>query len=87
MTSSLSTEDYYTVLELNQNATREEIVKSYKRLALKRHPDRNMEKDATEAFQLVCLFFRSKLVPLSIIENAVLTPDIEAWTSLRDVEG
>ena len=43
-------------LEVEQTATRELIIKSYKRLALKLHPDRNAKQDATEAFQLVCQF-------------------------------
>lgn len=47
------TEDYYAVLEVEQSATPELIVKSYKRLALKFHPDRNAQHDTTEAFQVV----------------------------------
>ncbi|KAH8601090.1 hypothetical protein B0O99DRAFT_589170 [Bisporella sp. PMI_857] len=47
------TEDYYMVLEVGQTATRELVIKSYKRLALKLHPDRNAKQDATEAFQLL----------------------------------
>jgi preprotein translocase subunit Sec63 len=50
------TEDYYMVLEVEQNATAELIVKSYKRLAFKLHPDRNSRPDATAAFQLVFQF-------------------------------
>ncbi|RDW77879.1 hypothetical protein BP5796_05731 [Coleophoma crateriformis] len=46
------TDDYYTVLEVVQTATPEQITRSYKRLALKLHPDRNAKQDATEAFQL-----------------------------------
>jgi len=33
--------EYYSVLELNKNCTQEEIEKSYKKLALRYHPDRN----------------------------------------------
>jgi DnaJ-class molecular chaperone len=47
------TQDYYAVLEVDVSATTEVIVKSYKRLALKHHPDRNAGKDTTEKFQLV----------------------------------
>ena len=47
------------VLEVNQTATLEFIIKSYKRLALKLHPDRNSKQDATAAFQLVCQLFRA----------------------------
>ncbi|EPE28670.1 Chaperone J-domain-containing protein [Glarea lozoyensis ATCC 20868] len=45
------TEDYYMVLEVGQTAAHELILKSYKRLALKLHPDRNAKHDATTAFQ------------------------------------
>jgi hypothetical protein len=47
------TEDYYLMLEVEQTATSELIARSYKRLALKLHPDRNSKHNATEAFQLV----------------------------------
>ncbi|KAH9208348.1 DnaJ domain-containing protein, partial [Leptodontidium sp. 2 PMI_412] len=47
------TEDYYVVLEVQQTAAPELIVRSYRRLALKLHPDRNAKHDATEAFQLL----------------------------------
>jgi curved DNA-binding protein CbpA len=43
------------VLEVGQTATSELITKSYKRLALKVHPDRNAKHNATEAFQLVSI--------------------------------
>ncbi|OBT83448.1 hypothetical protein VE02_07875 [Pseudogymnoascus sp. 03VT05] len=53
MPPALVTEDYYRVLEVGQTASLELIIKSYKRLALKLHPDRNTKHDATEAFQLL----------------------------------
>ena len=33
--------DFYTLLEINEDATMEEIKKSYRKLSLKYHPDRN----------------------------------------------
>lgn len=45
------------VLEVEQTATLELIVKSYRRLALKLHPDRNSKQNTTEAFQRVCVNF------------------------------
>jgi preprotein translocase subunit Sec63 len=47
------TDDYYMILEVAQTASSEAITKSYKRLALLRHPDRNTRSNATETFQLV----------------------------------
>ena len=42
---------YYTILELNPGASEDEIKKSYKKLALKYHPDRNKESDAESKFK------------------------------------
>ena len=56
------------VLEVSQTATPELVIRSYKRLALKLHPDRNANHDATEAFQLVCQFSVAKLILLSIVK-------------------
>ena len=54
------TEDYYLVLEVSQSATAEQITKSYKRLALKLHPDRNAEGSSTQAFQLVSCSYEAR---------------------------
>ena len=56
------------VLEVAQTATPELVIRSYRRLALKLHPDRNAKHDATEAFQLVCRFSEPKLNLLSIVK-------------------
>ncbi len=51
----MSNKNYYDVLELNKNATADEIKKSYKKLALKYHPDRGGDekkfKEITEAYE------------------------------------
>lgn len=53
----LSPDAYYDILNVNKDATTEEIRKAYKMLALKLHPDRHKDKKnaskATEAFQLL----------------------------------
>ena len=53
--------DYYTVLGLNRDASEEDIKKSYRRLAMKHHPDRNPDdkssedkfKEAKEAYEIL----------------------------------
>jgi DnaJ family protein B protein 4 len=46
-------DDLYAVLGINENASHDEIKKTYRSLSLKFHPDRNPSPDATEKFKLI----------------------------------
>jgi molecular chaperone DnaJ len=58
----MAKQDYYTLLELQRNATEVDIKKAYRRLAMKYHPDRNPDdpdaehkfKEAKEAYEILC---------------------------------
>lgn len=46
--------DYYKILQIEKNASQEEIKKAYRRLAVKYHPDKNPgNKEAEEKFKQI----------------------------------
>ncbi|XP_073287621.1 uncharacterized protein [Primulina huaijiensis] len=47
--------DYYNILKVSRNATEEDLKKSYKRLAMKWHPDKNAvnTREAEEKFKQI----------------------------------
>ncbi len=46
-------DDYYSALELNKNASIDEIRKSFRTLALKYHPDKNNDEVSKEKFMKI----------------------------------
>ena len=48
-----SKRDYYEVLGVSRDATAEDLKKAFRKQALKYHPDRNKEKDASDRFKEV----------------------------------
>lgn len=63
MSSSSNDEPSYTILQINRDATKQEIRKAYQRLAMLRRPDKNMGDfaNACAAFNKVYTYYFSPL--------------------------
>jgi len=62
------TDDYYAILEVTQFATSEAIRESYKRLALRFHPDKNKDDGATANFQRLSIAWETLRDPVKRVD-------------------
>ena len=46
-------EDLYKILEVNESASQDEIKKSYRKLSMKYHPDKNKDPAVVELFKKI----------------------------------
>jgi curved DNA-binding protein CbpA len=51
--------NYYELLNLQTNATPQEIKVNYRKEALKWHPDKNSDKEAPERFKLISVAYQT----------------------------
>lgn len=61
--------DFYEILSVQKDASEDELKRSYRKLALKFHPDKNHAPGATEAFKGIHIF-------LFLSANVAVRPNI-----------
>lgn len=63
---------FYRILGLPSNATKTEVKKAYRKLAMKYHPDRNPSPDAAQKFQQITLAYDIILSGKSTIQQVIV---------------
>lgn len=68
--------NYYDILEITKNATQEDIKKSYKKLVIKYHPDKNLNRNTVNKFQQIqnayqCLSNKKKRKEYDVSKNNI----------------
>lgn len=80
--------DYYNILKVNKNATEDDLKKSYRKLAMKWHPDKNPNdkkeaearfKQISEAYEVCFSFELCPLMIVSLLIDRFCVRDI--WTN------
>jgi uncharacterized membrane protein YsdA (DUF1294 family) len=86
--------DYYEVLGVPRNASKEEIREAYRRLVLKYHPDRNRSPDAearlkeiNEAYRVLMDDKKRRVYDMYGVAGLRLGGDFYRWTRPRPEEG
>jgi DnaJ-class molecular chaperone len=72
--------DLYDTLGLTKSATEDEIRKSYKKMAVKFHPDKNSAKNSADAFKKISHAF-------SVLSNAEKKRNYDTFGSEEGMQG
>ena len=69
----MSKQDYYQVLSVSKTATEIEIKKSFRKLAMKYHPDRNPDNaESEEKFMISLVMLASMALVVVVVSKAVV---------------
>ena len=85
----ISAKDYYKVLGLGKRASKEDIRKAYRKLALIYHPDRNHAPEAEEKFKEINQAYRilTGLEEAPLVQRASWAEEVSAiWQNIMSEE-